>query len=142
MEVGTVTYNDGSIEFRRGDDGWRVRLEAVCVIGEFTDGSGPWGDDFCAVFVERESGAWHVLPYDADGCDDVLKLLGRKLDTPLTTTLANSTEFRSRVIWPEQLRDRPLLLDAAADGLLGRMGLRRKVQLQPEIYDLATRVAG
>ena len=141
-EVGTVTHEDGHIEFRRGNDGWRVRLDTLCVIGEFTDASGPWGDDFCMVFVEQGSGAWYVLPYDADGCADVVKAVAGRLNTQLATQFAKSTEFRSRVLWPEHLRDKPLLSDAAADGLLGRIGLRRTEKLLPEIFDFAKRVAG
>ena len=51
---------------------WRLRLDSVCLIGEFTDASGPVGDDYCVTFVQRGSGVRYVLPYDSVGCGLVM----------------------------------------------------------------------
>jgi hypothetical protein len=140
--AGTVTFQDGDIEFRRGKDYWRLRLDSVCLIGEFTDASGPVGDDYCVTFVQRGSGVRYVLPYDTVGCGLVMDAISHELGAPMTTALANSADFRSRVLWPEHLRDKPFLSDAPASGLLGRIGFRRTTVLRPEIAEWSAREAG
>jgi hypothetical protein len=138
-EAGTVTYEDGIIEFRRGNDHWRLRLDSVSLIGEFTDAS--WGDDYCLSFVQRGTGAWYVLPYGTKGCRMVIDAIGRDLGATLTTGLANSTVFRSRILWPDHLRDKPFLSEVLTDGILGWLGLRVTKTLLPEIVAWSKREA-
>ena len=141
-DSGTVTYQDGNIEFRRGAENWRLHLGSVCLIGEFTDASGPVGDDYCVSFVRRDTSELYLLPYDAAGCGMVMEAIGRELGAPMTTALANSTDFRSRIFWPERLRDKPFLSEVPAGGLLGRIGVRRTTVLRPEIVEWSAREAG
>ena len=87
---------------------WQVPVSQIGVIGEYTNEGGPWGDDWFVVFV-RQDGNWFEAPADLLHVEAVLKVLGDELQSSLDLALANSTTFKSRVIWPLSLKGQPLL---------------------------------
>ena len=106
----------GKLEFR-GDalwcDGgptgsWRLPSSDVSVVGEYTNANGPWIDDYFLVFVRPDRMCFEVS-FHARGRDQALSDLGIALGgAVLRPGLCNSTEWRTRVLWPLQLADSPL----------------------------------
>ena len=108
-EPQSLSFEDAVVHFRSaGPVSWQVPLSAIRVIGEYTNESGPMGDDWFVVFVQSD-GKWYEVPTDAPNVAAVLTAIGKELGEPLSVSLANSTSFQSRVLWPSALREQPLL---------------------------------
>jgi hypothetical protein len=84
---------------------WRVPVEAVVIFAEYTTPYGPWLDDYFLVFGYLENGKALVRSASiySDGSDDMLRSLSDHWGAPLQFGLCNSTDWKSRVIWPESL---------------------------------------
>jgi len=113
-------------------EGWRVPLADIGVIGEFVNKSGRRDDDYFIVFMTREE--WFKVPRSTQGCDTLLADLGRRLNCEFRCDLVNSTNFSSRVLWPAHLTGQPLYdlqPEARADNLITRLRqlLMQKVQM-------------
>ena len=96
-----------------------IGLSELAVCGELTTEDGPGGDDYFLAFVARD-GTWSTVSWD-----EVDEPLGRELaellGSPLEPGLANRTDFVSRVLWPESLRDEPMFeLTARRDSTVSR----------------------
>lgn len=109
-EVRELSLEDGTVRLHSsGQLVWEVPVAEVRVIGEYTNESGPWGDDWFVVFVGNE-GNWFEASTDATNVESVLWRLSVGLHAPITLGLANSTSFRSQILWPPSLRGEQLLL--------------------------------
>jgi hypothetical protein len=90
----------------RVEDGWQLDVDQIVVVGEYTFEA--WDDDYRICFLPDPGGAWLEASFYAAGCSEALEQLGERLGAPLDNGLCNSTTFRSRVLWPPELRGRPL----------------------------------
>ncbi len=118
---GTLTHSAGVLEYTRsGQAVWRLPSDQIAVVGEFTDGS--LGDDYFLVFVS-EAGECFQASFYAVGRDACLASLAECLGLVVQPGLSNSTEFRSRVLWPPKLFGQALLAPAGPQqsGLASRL---------------------
>ncbi|HPF39597.1 MAG TPA: hypothetical protein P5081_16725 [Phycisphaerae bacterium] len=86
---------------------WRIPLDAVRIIGELTSPHGPFADDYFFCFAEA-AGGWYEASCYAEGRDAFLHALGERLGARLEPGLSGSTDFASRILWPEPLAGRPM----------------------------------
>lgn len=87
---------------------WEIIAERILCIGEATSESGAGDEDWDICFVTDEHGAWLEGSLHAQGRNDALQWLSVRLDCSLEVKLANAPAFRSRVMWPRSVLDRPL----------------------------------
>jgi hypothetical protein len=101
-------------------------FEEILVLGESTNESGPFADDYFLCFVTRPDGRWLEASCDAEGRDELLLRLGNRLGGVFECQLCNSASFRSRIMWPDEVREHPLFefLEPPAKTRLGAL-LRR-----------------
>ena len=121
---GTLILSDRAVEYSRaGVPEWRVPCDRIAVVGEFTDSS--LGDDYFLLFITPAGECFQASIY-AVGRDACLATLAEQFGSPLELALCNSTEFRSRVLWPPSLLGRPLLEPNIPQpkGLLARAAYR------------------
>jgi hypothetical protein len=89
-----------------GEDGllWSIPINELVFIGEYTTSAGPWFDDWFYVF-SNEYNTWYEVPFEAEfaGATEFWKLLGEKLNCELVPSLANSTVWKTNVIYPANL---------------------------------------
>lgn len=105
---GRLTFDGATLAYRWPDRvAWELPIERLVAVGELTTANGPWLDDYFLVFLEL-GGAYYEASFYAVGRDDVLERLGAALRTNLQPGLSNSTEWQTRIIWPESLREQPV----------------------------------
>ena len=104
QQAGVVKTMGDEITYLRGKAEWTLRLDAIAVIGEATNQSGPWGVDHILCIVTDRGARWYEVPSSATGADDLLGWLGKKLSATLDWKLVTSTDFTSQVLWPAVLR--------------------------------------
>lgn len=92
-----------SDEFSR----WTLSIDTLKVIGEYTTQEGPFVEDHFLVFVDIENKLYEI-PVAADGLTEVLNKISLLIKYELKISLYFSTEFKSRVIYPEILKDEDL----------------------------------
>jgi len=103
-----VALLHGVLSWTQGDETvWSIPLGAVRVIGEYTTTGGPGLDDYFIVFVAAAPLRVFAAPIEAGG--SVLPELSVALNFELRCGLANRVDFSSRILWPQQLVDHPLL---------------------------------
>jgi hypothetical protein len=81
---------------------WTVDSTEIAVVGEYTNGNGPYLDDYFVVFVRRD-GSWVQSSFYAVGRDESLAGLGAALGGELVPELCSSVEWKTRVMWPREL---------------------------------------
>lgn len=97
----------GAVSYLRGREiVWTVPLHRLRVIGEYTTDGGPWVDDYFIVLVAADPFETLVAPVEAEGA--LLADMSEHLGVVLSHGLANRTDLASRVLWPPELRDRPV----------------------------------
>lgn len=121
-EAGRILLDDEVIRYRSevyGD--WDLPLSNVRIIGEATNQSGPFADDYFLCFATGAS-MWHEVSYYAEGRDKFLLALGAKLGKSLEVGLFHSVDFTSRVLWPSSLAGEPMFQfdDIPVKGFMGK----------------------
>lgn len=99
---------DGEVRYSDGERcQWSVPLNSVRIIGEYTNENGPYADDWllclvtdCNSWVE---GSVHVPNFAA-----FMAELCVSMGSEFVVSLARSTTFASRVMWPESIADTEL----------------------------------
>lgn len=91
-----------------GGAGWELIAEQILCIGEATTESGAFGEGWHICFVTDPHGNWLEGSLEAAGRNDALQWLSVRLNCSLELKLANAPPFRSRVMWPGNLLERPL----------------------------------
>lgn len=86
---------------------WTLPIDTVKVIGEYTTQEGPFIEDHFLVFVDTENKLYEI-PIVADGLTELLNKISLLIKYELKISLYFSTEFKSKVIYPEILRDEDL----------------------------------
>lgn len=84
---------------------WQVAVDGVLILAEYTTNEGPWADDYFLLFVESDNGKLSVARASlySDGIEEVLRDLRQRWAANIETRLHNSTEWKSRVLWPPEL---------------------------------------
>jgi hypothetical protein len=123
--------NGDVVYLRDGDPSWRIPLDAVTLIGEFTTGEGP-ADDYFFAFVVDPSDGWYEASFYSEGRDAFLVALGQALGDNFTASLSNSAHNDSRVMWPAHLTGQPMF-QFRPEGILGKLGITSRQALHPDI---------
>jgi hypothetical protein len=109
----TLAVRDGVLVCQREDGGqecgWELQVADLVLVAEYTTSEGPFLDDYFLVFWMRDHGELlkAECSFYAEGRDEALAETGRVLGAKLELELAWSTEWNSRVIWPEALTGKP-----------------------------------
>jgi hypothetical protein len=84
---------------------WQVAVDGVLMVAEYTTNEGPWGDDYFLLFVVADTDKLSVARASlySDGIEEVLHDLRQRWAANIETRLHNSTEWKSRVVWPPEL---------------------------------------
>ena len=86
----------------------QININEIVVIGEYTNSDGPYFDDWFLTFVSKD-GQWQSIPRYAANIDNLTTYLSTKFDQDFNTTnLANSTEWKSSILYPTHLKDKML----------------------------------
>ena len=101
---------------------WTVPLSEVRLIGECTNQDGPMVDDYFICFASDAQG-WLEASFYSEGRDSFLKEVGQALGVEVELGLCNSTDFKSRILWPENLAGRPMFIysDQVPKSKIGRL---------------------
>ena len=122
-ESGRILLDGDVIRYRSAVYGdWDLPVSDVRIIGEATNQSGPFADDYFFCFATGPA-MWREASFYAEGRDEFLGALGEKLGTPLEVGLCHSADFASRVLWPPSLAGEPMFRfeDTPPKGLLGKL---------------------
>lgn len=87
---------------------WELIAEQILCIGESTSESGATAEDWHLCFVTDMHGTWREGSLYAQGRNDALQWLSVRLGCSLELKLTHAPPFRSRVMWPRNLLERPL----------------------------------
>jgi hypothetical protein len=132
---GQISLDGDVIRYRSTVYGsWDLPVAEVRIVGEATNQSGPFADDYFLCFATGP-GMWLEASYYAKGCDEFLRVLAARLGGPLEVGLCHSTDFASRVLWPPSLAGQPMFRydDVPPKGLLGKvLGPRQNRQTYTE----------
>lgn len=106
---GVLECSDATLSYRSGVGDWTIPISAIRLIAEYTNSDGPWIDDYFFVFLTAPEGGWHEASFYAKGREAALCALEKKIGTQLECGLCGSTEYRTRILWPADLRDQVLM---------------------------------
>ena len=108
-DSGKIRLECGNVCYESRDYGtWSLPVSTIRIVGEFTNDHGPHLDDYFLVFVTEATGEWRTASFYAKGRDEFLDKLASALPGVSSLALANSTDWKSRVLWPKELQGRPL----------------------------------
>ncbi len=102
---GQIWIEERIIHYELSNGGWQLPISAIKVIGEHTDDHGPHVDDYFFVFI-TDSDVYEASFY-AKGRDAFLAQLSDLLGRKISCGLIDSTDFRSRVMWPPDIEGQP-----------------------------------
>jgi hypothetical protein len=107
MRPDCIQLDADVIRYSSREGGWELRIADVGVIGEATNGSGPWGIDYFLCFATGPD-LWFEASFYADGRDEFLRALGHALGNPVELGLCSSVDLASRILWPPSLAGEPM----------------------------------
>lgn len=101
---------------------WRVAVDQIRLIGEWTTDQGPFVDDYFLGFATDATG-WRSASFYAEGRDKFVAALSARLGSDIVLSLANSVDYTSRILWPPHLVGLPMFdfEDHPRKGVLGRV---------------------
>ena len=106
---GKLVFSNGKVHYGWDSGEWCVAVSDLLLIGEYTTSEGPYFDDYFLVFITGENAPRQVASFYADGRDEMLARLSEALDAKIELGLANSPDFKSRILWPPGLGGQELL---------------------------------
>ena len=97
--------NDSVLSCQYGLPSWSVSVRDLILVAEYTTNEGPYLDDYFLVFVTIQDGkpVFSTCSFYADGRDEVCRTLRQQFGITVEFGLLQSTEWSSRVTWPERL---------------------------------------
>jgi hypothetical protein len=120
---GTLSLDGDTVRYSLGsEEAWSFSMSELHLIGEHTNKSGPGGIDYFYVFIAGMPAQFFEAPMYAD--PEFIQTVAARIGSPLTPGLAYSTDFASRIIWPQELAERPLFLYTPASrgsGIVNRL---------------------
>lgn len=87
---------------------WEIIAEQIRCIGEATGEAGRADETWNLCFVLDAHGTWVEGSLYAQDRNDALQWLSVRLGCSFELKLANAPAFRSRVMWPKSMLERPL----------------------------------
>ena len=143
FEVPEQFFLEGArLGYRGGRSSWDVTPDRILCVGEATSESPV--EDWLLCLITDVQGNWVEASLYSAGRNDALQWLSQVLGSSLEVKLAHAPPFRSRVMWPPALQERPLFAYQAS--LFRRTfsrGLRRLgVLLQPPVQTVHPQVMG
>ena len=103
MHPGLLELHDGNIRYRiDGETVWELPVSSIRVVGEATNDSGPFLDDYFFCFA-TDADTWYEASFYANGRDEFLKAFAAIVECELALKLMASTDFESNVLWPPHL---------------------------------------
>jgi hypothetical protein len=108
-ESGELGVSGDAITYRSPREKWSIPVEEIRLIAEFTNSDGPHIDDYFFVFLTAPENGWYEASFYAKGRDETLAALGSKHGAKLECGLCNSTQYKTRILWPAHLKDHPLM---------------------------------
>ena len=86
---------------------WQIPVHTVVLVAEYTNPYGPQADDYFLIFVFVKQGQcyFRTATFYAAGAEESLQVLSALWHEPLRFGLCDSTDWKSRVIWPKELVD-------------------------------------
>jgi hypothetical protein len=103
---GIIKLEHDCICYQVSSGGWRLPVSEIKIIGEHTDDQGPLVDDYFLVFITNSD--LYEVSFYAEGFQGFLQRLSDRLGTKLSCELGNSTDYRSRVMWPFEMEGMPV----------------------------------
>jgi hypothetical protein len=102
-----LQVKDSDLEYS-GENGsvfWSLPIPSTALIAEYTTNEGPQCDDYFLVFVtiEKDTIYFHTASFYAAGRDETLAALKKLLGSTFELELTGSTEWDSRVMWPQEI---------------------------------------
>ena len=94
------------IRTRDGQTLFEISISEIKVIGEYTNDEGPYHDDWFLTILTNED--WYEIPMYLEDFNKFLNVLGEKLETKFILHFANSTNWKSRIIYPEKFADQEI----------------------------------
>ena len=85
---------------------YEIPLSQICVVGEATNESGPYQDDWFLCLGNEDT--WYEVSVYSRDFEKFLEELSEYLGVPLALTLSGSTDFNSRVLWPPKLKEQSM----------------------------------
>lgn len=84
---------------------WSLPIRSIILISEYTTNEGPLLVDYFLIFVtiEKETFYFHTASFYATGRDETLATLKKLLASTFELELTGSTEWDSRVMWPQEI---------------------------------------
>jgi hypothetical protein len=144
-EVPQQFTTDGTrLLYRSAKSSWEITPDRIVCVGEATSESRGGDEDWLLCLITDVQGNWVEASLYAQGRNDALQWLSLVLGSSLEVKLANAPPFRSRVMWPPALRERPLfeyqvsLLRRTFSRALRWLGIRASDSIQtvhPEVMD-------
>ena len=99
LENSTLSYRN-----EQGQTRWELSVSDLVLIAEYTTNEGPWCDDYFLVFWTRENGQLFRSGCPLTGNSSAaFAEIGIALGDEFHLGLLNSTEWKSRVVWPSEL---------------------------------------
>jgi hypothetical protein len=90
---------------------WKLAIDELLLVAEYSTDQGPLLEDYFFVFAVGRPPAFFEAPVGAN--PRIMTALSDRLGHSLSSGLANSTQWKSRVIWPPQLEGRELFIRTA-----------------------------
>jgi hypothetical protein len=84
----------------------KINVFDIKAIGEFTTADGPFIDDWFLTFITQTD--WIEIPMYTDGMTEFLTDLGNLLNSNLSAKLTNSTDWKTRVMYPIDFKEKEL----------------------------------
>jgi hypothetical protein len=106
---GELSYSDDLLTYRSAVRNWTLPISAIRLIGEYTNSDGPFVDDYFFVFLTAPENGWHEASFYAKGREEALRHLAIHIGAPIESGLCHSTDYCTRIIWPCDLKDQPLM---------------------------------
>lgn len=124
-------------------EAFTVNLSDIVLIGEFTNDLGPFVDDWFLVFMHRSGEVTYTASMYAQGAARVREELARALDIDMELMLHTSTDYSSRVLWPNALAGKSIYtftkesLEAAGlvQSIRAKLFPRLQTRLSPEVVE-------
>jgi hypothetical protein len=100
---------DGLIVYSfKGETLWECEASDIICFAEYTDVNGPYADDYFFVFITRNSDQLfdlYTASFYSEGRDALLDYLGELWGFEVRLGLVDSTDWKSRVLYPQRLAD-------------------------------------
>jgi len=87
---------------------FEIAVEDIAAVGELTTNGGPWLPDHFLVLVTRDGARDLRVAIESEGFDRLREELRAARGIEFEFMLANRTDWATAVLWPHDLRGRPL----------------------------------